>query len=238
MELIKTLIVDDEPLARELLESYLQQLPQFQIVGLCANAMEAFKILGKEPVDLMLLDINMPDLTGIDLLKTLKNPPKVIFTTAYDSYAVESYEHKAVDYLLKPITFSRFMKAIHKLEDTLTPETASTAIPDSNKIVFVKSEGKIIRINPDEIWFVEGYKNYVRLWSANGKLILHNTMKSMEDHFQHNPLFIRISKSYIVNLKFVTEIDGNSMKVGTESLLIGITYREEVRKLFEKYQLR
>src|SRR5688572_31819774 len=101
MELIKALIVDDEPLARELLESYVLKLPQFHLVGLCANALEAFAILSRQPVDVLLLDINMPGLSGIDFLKTLKHPPRVIFTTAYDSYAVESYEHKAIDYLLK-----------------------------------------------------------------------------------------------------------------------------------------
>ena len=238
MERIKTLIVDDEPLARELLESYLQKLPQFELLGLCANAMEAFMIMGKHSVDLLLLDINMPGLTGIDLLKTVKNPPRVIFTTAYDSYAVESYEYQAVDYLLKPITFARFMKAVHKLEDAMNSTTANIQYSETSKIVFVKSEGKMVRVNPDEIWFIEGYKNYVRLWSDSGKLVLHNTMKSMEDHFQQDPLFIRISKSYIVNLKFVTEIDGNSMRIGAESLLIGITYRDDVRKVFEKFQLR
>ena len=237
MEPIRTLIVDDEPLARELLESYLLKLPGFQIVGMCANAMEAFVILSKQPVDLMLLDINMPELSGMDLLKSLKDPPKVIFTTAYDAYAVESYEYKAVDYLLKPITFSRFMKAIHKLEEAVQPVPSLSSATLADNILFVKSEGKMVRVNPDEIWFIEGYKNYVRLWSSGEKLLLHNTMKNMEEWFGPNPFFIRISKSYIVNLKFVSEIDGNCVRVGTEALAIGTTYRDEVKKVFEKYQL-
>jgi len=238
MEPIKTLIVDDEPLARELLESYLRKLPQFHIVGVCTNAMEAFVILSKQTVDLLLLDINMPELSGMDLLKTLKHPPRVIFTTAYDEYAVESYEHQAVDYLLKPITFSRFMKAIHKLEEAMQPAPSPSSGTLADNILFVKSEGKMVRVNPDEIWFIEGYKNYVRLWSAREKLVLHKTMKNIEEWFQHNPFFIRISKSYIVNLKFVSEIDGNAVRVGSEALAIGTTYRDEVKKLFEKYQLQ
>ena len=236
MDAIRTLIIDDEPLARELLESYLLRLPQFTIVGICANSMEAFAIISRQTVDLMFLDINMPELTGIDLLRTLKNPPKVIFTTAYDSYAVESYEHHAVDYLLKPITFSRFMKAVHRLEETVQQPPVGPYAGTDN-ILFVKSGGKMVRVNREEIWFVEGYKNYVRLWSVQGKLILHTTMKSMEDRFQHDPFFIRISKSFIVNLKFVAEIDGNCIRVKNEMLTIGTTYREEVKKLFEKYQL-
>jgi DNA-binding LytR/AlgR family response regulator len=238
MDRIKTLIVDDEPLARELLESYLRRLPQFELVGLCANAMDAFLILGKQTIDLLLLDINMPELSGIDLLKTLKNPPRVIFTTAYDAYAVESYEHKAVDYLLKPITFSRFMKAVHKLEEHMQAATPALAFGKADNILFVKSEGKMVRVSPEDIWFIEGYKNYVRLWSSREKLLLHNTMKHMEEWFQSNPLFIRISKSYIVNLRFVSEIEGNCIRIGTESLAIGATYRDEVKKLFERYQLQ
>jgi DNA-binding LytR/AlgR family response regulator len=237
MEMIRVLIADDEPLARELLESYLEKLPNYRLVASCANALEAFAVLSKEPVDLMLLDINMPEISGIDFLKTLKHPPKVIFTTAYAEFAVESYEHHAVDYLLKPITFSRFMMALQKLEGLMQPAEAVKPSLATEPILFVRSEGKMLRINPDELWMIEGYGNYVRLWSAEGKLIMHNTMKQMEAHFQQYPLFIRISKSYIVNLKFVSELDGNCLRVGTESLAIGATYRDEVKKVLDRYQL-
>lgn len=237
MEPIKVLLADDEPLARELLESYLEKLPKYELVASCTNALEAFTVLSKSPVDLLLLDINMPEISGMDFLKSLKHPPKVIFTTAYAEYAVESYEHHAVDYLLKPITFSRFLMALQKLEALSQPiDTTNAAFVDDN-ILFVRSEGKMLRIKPEELWAIEGYGNYVRLWSANGKLILHSTMKQMEAHFQQYPLFIRISKSYIVNLKAVSEVDGNALRVGTESLTIGATYRDEVKKVLERYQL-
>ena len=167
---IKVLIVDDEPLAQDLLESYLLKMPGFVITGKCKNALEAFSVISKQPVDLMLLDINMPEISGMDFLKTLKNPPKVIFTTAYSQYAVESYDLNAVDYLLKPITFDRFIKAIHKLTTELpasnSNESRSQKSSMSDKdILFVKSDGKMIKIDLAQLCIVEGLKNYVRLWT-------------------------------------------------------------------------
>lgn len=237
MEKIKVLLADDEPLARELLESYLDKLPRYELVASCANALEAFAALNKKHVDVLLLDINMPEISGMDFLKSLKHPPKVIFTTAYAEFAVESYEHYAVDYLLKPITFSRFLMALQKLEELLQTTEASAPAAAADNILFVRSEGRMLRVNRNEIWFIEGYGNYVRLWSAGGKLILHSTMKQMEAHFQQYPLFLRISKSYIVNLHFVSEMDGNCLRVGTEALTIGLTYRDEVKRMLERYQL-
>lgn len=238
MQAIRTLIADDEPLARALLEGYLEKLPQCVLAGSCKNALEAFAVLSTQSIDLLLLDINMPEITGIDFLKTLKAPPLVIFTTAYADYAVQSYEHRAVDYLLKPITFSRFVQAINKVEEALKPEAAGAAESSAPDMLFVKSEGKMIRLNTGELYFIEGYKNYVRLWTGRDKIILHNTMKAMEEHFCNNAQFLRISKSYIVNLKFVSEVDGNCIRVGTETLMIGATYRDEVKELLERYYLK
>lgn len=237
MEKIKVILADDEPLARELLESYLEKLPRYELVASCANALEAFAALSKGRVDLLLLDISMPEISGMDFLKSLKHPPKVIFTTAYAEFAVESYEQHAVDYLLKPIPFSRFLMALQKLEEAVQPTEAVTSYATTENILFVRSEGRMLRVNRDEIWFIEGYGNYVRLWSAGGKRVLHSTLKGMEVHFQQYPLFLRISKSYIVNLQFVSELDGNCLRVGTEALTIGATYRDDLRKALERYQL-
>lgn len=231
------LIADDEPLARELLESYLEKLPQYRLAASCANALEAFAVLSRGPVDLLLLDINMPEISGTDFLKSLKRPPKVIFTTAYAEYAVESYELDAVDYLLKPITFTRFLKALQKMEEASAPAAGAIPAAAGSEVLFVRSEGKMLRVSPDEIRLVEGYGNYTRLWTANDKIVLHGTLKSMEEQLQRYPLFIRISKSYIVNLKFVTEVDGNCVRVSGEALAVGATYREDVRKVLERYQL-
>ncbi len=240
MEPVKVLIVDDEPLARELLAAYLVKLPGFQLVGACGNALEAFSVLSKQPVDLLLLDINMPEITGMDLLKTLKDPPRVIFTTAYSEHAVASYELNAVDYLLKPITFDRFIKAIHKYADIADNNKEEKPVKQAtgdNDILFVKSEGKMIRIDLQKLWFVEGYKNYVRLWTEQEKIIVHSTMKNFEDQLASIPLFIRISKSYIINLKFVAEVDGNCVRIKNEMLPIGNTYKDEVQKIFDRYKL-
>lgn len=240
----KVLIVDDEPLAQELLEAYLQKLPGFELVGKCSNALEAFSMLNKQPVDLMLLDINMPEINGMEFLKTLKTPPKVIFTTAYANYAVESYELNALDYLLKPITFERFFKAINKATEVLQPTRpaeqpttpSNTATPKDN-ILFVKTEGKMVKIDLAQLWFIEGLKNYVRLWTDSGKIIVHSTMKNIEEQLAAYPMFVRVSKSFIINIKYVSEIDGNIIRIKSEIITIGNTYRDEVHRLFDGYKL-
>jgi len=241
MQEIKVLIVDDEPLARELMEVYLSKIPGFKIIDKCSNALEAFSILAKEDCGLVLLDINMPGISGIEFLKTLKSPPKIIFTTAYSQYAVESYELNVVDYLLKPITFDRFIKAIHKVTDLLPQEQKDTLISKNTStdsdIVFVKSNGKMVRILLSELWFVEGLKNYINLWTEHGKVIVHSTMKNFEEQLVGMPSFIRINKSFIVNLKFISEIDGNCVRVKNQLLTIGNTYRNEVKQIFEQYNL-
>jgi len=236
------LIVDDEPLARTLLETYVQKMPGLTLAGMCENALEAFSVLNTQTIDLLFLDINMPEINGIDFIKALKNPPAVVFTTAYAEFAVESYNLNAVDYLLKPITFDRFMKAVDKAKNTDDNKretiTAShiQGMKTPDDILFIKSEGKMVKIDLSELWFVEGLKNYVRLWLNNGKVIVHSTMKSFEDQLASNPQFIRINKSYIVNLKYISEIDGNAIKVKTELLTIGSTYKDDVQKIIDKYK--
>lgn len=242
MDAIKVLIVDDEPLARELLESYLLKMPGYSIVATCANALEAFAIISRQDVDLMLLDINMPEMSGIDFLKTIKDPPLVIFTTAYSQFAVESYELDAIDYLLKPVVFDRFIKAIGKasalLKASREPDVKAIQRATGNDdILFVKSDGKMIRIDLRELWFVEGLRNYIRLWTPQGKIIVHSTMKSFEDHLAPLPGFLRISKSYIVNIRHISEIDGNTIRIKGESVTIGSTYRDELNKLLDTHKL-
>ena len=240
MDALKVLIVDDEPLARELLETYVLKMPGLQLVAKCANALEAFSVLSKHKVDIMLLDINMPEITGIDFLKTLKNPPAVIFTTAYAQFAVESYDLDAVDYLLKPITFERFMKAINKATTLSRPaedETPVKTVVGNNEILFVKADSKMIKVELADLWFVEGLKNYIRLWTENGKIIVHSTMKNFEDHLSGFPDFIRVNKSYIINIRYINEIDGNVIRIKGEMIPVGNTYKEQIDKVFEKYKL-
>ncbi len=237
---IRTLIIDDEPIARSILEGYVAVLPQLQLTGSCANAIEALQLLREQPIDLLLLDIDMPQINGMSLLSSLPAPPKVIFTTAYAEYAVDSYEHNAIDYLLKPIRFERFLTAINKLSN---PETkATSALKEVSQqaaaeLIFVKSEGRLIKIDLSEVLFIEGLKDYVAIHMQKGKLVVHSTMKALEERLGSADNFMRIHKSYIVNLKFVTEIDGNVMRAGSQALSIGNTYRDAVYAALERMKL-
>jgi DNA-binding LytR/AlgR family response regulator len=239
MSSISVLIVDDEPIARTILEGFVAMLPQLKLVGSCANAMQALTVLNTQTVDLLLLDIDMPHINGFSFLDSLAAPPKVIFTTAYHQYAIESYEHNALDYLLKPIRFERFLKAVNKL----TPPPPSPQLNSADTIavqsglLFVKSEGKLMRIDLAEVQFIEGLKDYVSFQMRSGRLLVHSTMKSLEDRLNRVPAFLRIHKSYIVNLHFVQEVDGNCMRVGAESLTIGATYRDGVHAAMAQFRL-
>lgn len=238
---IKTVIVDDEPLARDILQTYLEKIEEATLVGICSNALEAFTLLNKEKVDLLLLDINMPEISGMDFLKTLKNPPLVIFTTAYHEYAVASYELNAVDYLLKPIPFERFLKAIYKAKQLLQ-ETENISVNLSvasaqDRLMFVRTEGKWVKVDLSKLWMVEGLKDYVRLWFDDIRLTVHSTMKNFEDQLKPYPNFIRVHKSHIVNLEFVAEIDNQCIKVKDQLIAIGNTYKDEVWKVLQARNL-
>ncbi len=236
----KVLIVDDEPIARSILESYVALLPQLTLVASCAHAVEALGVLNQEAVDLLLLDIDLPQLNGLAFLKSLPAPPKVIFTTAYHQYALESYEQSALDYLLKPIQFERFLKAVNKLTPAPPPAAppAAEGLPAAKSdLLFVKSEGKLIRIDLAEVQFVEARKDYLVLHAVSGKRMIHGTMKALEDRLQASAGFLRIHKSHIVNLQFVREVDGNCMRVGTELLTIGATYRDAVQAALVQFRL-
>jgi DNA-binding LytR/AlgR family response regulator len=234
---MKIAIIDDEPLAAEVLQSYLQRLDTVELVAVCTNALQAFALLSKQKVDLLLLDINMPEINGVDFLKTLKNPPLVIFTTAYTEYAVTSYELNAVDYLLKPVSFERFLKAINKASALL--ESASETVPVSSlspntvdRLMFVRSEGKWIKIDLAKVWFVEGLKDYVRIWMDEGRVTVHSTMKNFEEQLQPFNNYIRVHKSHIVNLDYVEEVDGSAIRIKGETVVIGSTYKDAVQKVF------
>lgn len=242
MSVIRTLIVDDEPLAQDILEVYLAKLPEVELVAKCRNALEAFHIISKEHVDLLLLDINMPEITGIDLLKTLKNPPNVIFTTAYSEYALESYDLNAIDYLIKPIPFDRFFRAYSKAKDLI--ELSLLSLTDKrvenkafDNLMFVKAEGKLIRVDLTKLWFVEGLKDYVRLWTDTGKVVVHSTMKNIEDSLLPYKNFLRVHKSYIINIKFISEVEGSVIRIKGEAVFIGSTYRDDVLSLLNSYKL-
>ncbi len=241
---MQVLIVDDEPLALDILESYIQKMPGLQIVSKCRNALEAFAVLSKHHVDLLLLDINMPEISGIDFIKTLKDPPLVVFTTAYSQFAVESYELNALDYLVKPISFERFLKAINKSNDILQSASlksenivTTTSGHTGDNIMFVKTEGKLVKIDLSHLWLIEGLKDYVKLWTDTGRVVVHTTMKNIEDQLAGLPQFIRVNKSYIINMQYISEVDGNVIRLKDQVVTIGNTYRDDVHRLFDKHKL-
>jgi two-component system LytT family response regulator len=217
-------ITDDEPIAREILAGYVARMPALMLEGSCSNALEALGVINSRPVSILLMDINMPETNGMQLIRSLKEPPLVIFTTAYSEYAVESYELSAVDYLLKPISFQRFSKGIDKAIEIL-----SSRQHGEQDHLFFKSDGRWIKVHLNDILLVEGLKDYVRIHTNEKKLIIHSTMKSMEEQLiTHSGQFLRVHKSYIINTGCVSEIHPLSLKIADQLIPIGNTYKELV----------
>lgn len=236
---MKVAIVDDEPLAAEVLQAYIKRLDTLELADVCVNALQAFALLSKHKIDLLLLDINMPEISGMDFLKTLKDPPMVIFTTAYTEYAVASYELNAVDYLLKPVSFERFLKAINKAAHLLESGSDAVSVPaqgsnPADRMMFVRSEGKWIKIDLGKVWFIEGLKDYVRIWMEDGRITMHSTMKNIEEQLKPFSNYIRVHKSHIINLDFVEEVDGNSIKIKSELIAVGSTYKDQVQEVLNR----
>lgn len=225
------LIIDDEILAQDVIEHYISRTDTLQLTGKCSNALEAFAMLSKQPVDLIFLDIQMPEISGLDFIKVLKHPPRIILTTAYTEYALEGYELNVVDYLLKPISFERFLKAVDKARASLQPAAAETAAPAAGKDIFVKSDGRLLRLDPGEILYVEGLRNYLLIHTAAKKIVVHSTMTNMEEELAPFRHFIRIHKSYLVNRKLIREISGNVLRINQTELPIGGVYKNELLQL-------
>lgn len=221
------LIVDDEVLAQDVLALYISKLDSLTLAGRCNNALQAFAALNREQVDIMFLDIKMPEMSGLELVKSLKNPPKIIVTTAYDEYALEGYELDIVDYLLKPIRFERFLKAVNKVQQLQQASSAPDALKAADEAFYVRSDRKLVRIDPGDVRYVESLKNYLAIHTGNQKIIVHSTLSGIEEELRPNPYFVQVHKSFIVNTRFVAEV-GNSMirlKDNTE-LPIGGSYRD------------
>ena len=244
--MINVIIVDDEPLALDVLETYIEKIPDLNIVSKCSNALEANAALKEHQVDLMFLDIQMPQLTGVDFLRTLVKPPKVIFTTAYANYAVEGFELNAVDYLLKPISFDRFIKAVNKAQEQINlegNESSTSAIVSGNDeqdFIFVKADKKLIKVNYEDIVYIEGLKDYVIIRQMNSRIITLQTMKSLEAKLP-DTIFKRIHRSYIVNIKKIKAIQGNMVEVIEKNqpkhIPIGKNYRDELLSIVNKNRL-
>lgn len=236
---IKCLIVDDEPLAIEILQSYVERVESLELVTTCSNAVQAFDVLKKEKVDLLFLDIQMPKLTGIEFLKALNPTPKVIFTTAYREYAVESYELNVVDYLLKPVGFDRFLMAINKVvenESSLSEVIHSTSEPlqESDPFLFLKVDRKMVKVYLKDITYIESLKDYVRVKTGEGKEVVSLQRISYLEKKLPADCFKRVHKSYIVALKRIDAYSNTAIEVGGTEVPIGRSYKSEVMKVLNE----
>jgi len=230
----KCIIIDDEPLAIEVIESYLIKIDDMEIVAKCESAVDALAVLRKKQIDLMFLDIQMPELTGLDFLKSLSHPPKVILTTAHRKYAIEGYELDAVDYLLKPISFKRFLKAVNKYFKSA--DTKNKVIHDEaneDDFIYVKENKKTIKISLEEILYIESMKDYVTFHTAQKKIITKSTMSELEEKLPVEK-FIRIHRSYIVAIKKIDAFTATSIEIGKKELTIGRNYKNGVMRLLKQ----
>lgn len=222
---MKCIIIDDEPLARDIVETYVKQTPFLQLVASCKNAFEANEHLQKETIDLLFIDIEMPQINGITFVKNLNQPPLVIFTTAYSEYAIDGFDLQAVDYLLKPISPDRFLKAANKAHELFTLYSNTQAAPQANYIM-VKSEYQSVKINFADILYIEGLKDYIKINTTNGMIITLMNMKKINEKLPQES-FIRVHKSYIVAIDAIETIDRQRIIIGKNYIPIGNTYKKE-----------
>ncbi|WP_282124212.1 LytR/AlgR family response regulator transcription factor [Algibacter mikhailovii] len=229
---IKCIIIDDEPLAIALIEAHVSKIPNLEIIATCNNALEGFEVLKSKSVDLIFLDIQMPLLTGIDFLKSLSHPPKVIFVTAYREYAIESYELDVVDYLLKPISFERFFKAINKyfksLESNTKLETVVSENNQKSEFIYVNVNKKNHKVLFSEIVYAESLKDYIQIHTKEKTIVTKDKISDFEQKLPKN--FLRIHRSYIVNIDKVTAYTAHDVEVGALELPIGVSYKKDVHK--------
>jgi DNA-binding LytR/AlgR family response regulator len=241
------LIVEDEPLARNLLTEYVRKVPYLRLLDACSSPLAAIDLLRREPVDLLFLDIQMPEITGITLLKILQKRPLVILTTAYSEYALEGYELDVVDYLLKPVTLERFLKAVDKAAQRLgvglappsapAPAAPGTATEPAQPFVFVKDGTKLVKVRWNDILYVEGLKDYVVIHTRTQKIVTLQRLKSLETQLPADR-FIRIHHSYIVALDGIEVVHKGEVQIGTALIPVSDSYRKAFREFIERNQIQ
>jgi len=233
---IKCLIVDDEPPAREVLKRYIEEMPMLELAGECNNAIQANTVLQQQAIDVLFLDIRMPQLNGTDFLKMLKNPPKVIFTTAYSEYALEGFELDAIDYLMKPIRFDRFLKAVNKAFPANNKRPiGDEAVVDEKKsesFVYFRADRKMVKVLLSDILYIESMKDYVKVFANGHTIITKQSISSVETMLPEKK-FARVHRSYIVSLDKIKTFTNELIEVGTAEIPIGKLYRFSVMKLLE-----
>jgi two-component system LytT family response regulator len=240
--MIRCLIVDDEPLALHVLEDYMSKIPFLQLIKATTNPIEALTLVQEGNVDLVFLDVQMPELTGIQFLRIANGKAKVILTTAYPQYALEGYDLDVIDYLLKPIAFDRFFKSVQKAQTVLQPATVAASkpaegTPDQRQdflsdFIFVKTEHKIQKVYLNDILFIEGLKDYISIFTSAERIITLQNMKKMEDALPAKH-FTRVHKSYIVSINKIDSIERSRICIGDKIIPVGDTYREEFFKIID-----
>jgi DNA-binding LytR/AlgR family response regulator len=231
--MIRCIAIDDEPLALKQIAGYIKKTPFLELAGNYQSAMQALEALENTPVDLMFVDINMPDLSGMDFVKTLENPPKIIFITAYSEYALEGFRVDAIDYLLKPVSYNDFLKSANKARnyfETIPPQALKEAA--DRQYLFVKSGYKVVRISLDDITYIEGMREYVRIHLINGKSLLPLISLHVLEEQLPSDKFMRVHRSYIVNLEKITSID-HSRIVFEDKVYIPVS--EQYKEGFQRY---
>jgi DNA-binding LytR/AlgR family response regulator len=239
---LKCLLVDDEPLALDVLESYIRRVDGLELVARCDNALQAFDLIQSQPIDLIFLDIQMPRLDGIEFLKTLQNPPKVVFTTAYRDFAIEAFELDALDYLLKPIPFSRFLKAVSKAFNLLQkpgPPPSPAALNASQEElpqlsgqenIIVRADKKMIKIPLEDIQYIESLKDYVIIYLPGRRIVTKQKISYLEQKLPDGD-FLRIHRSFLVAINKIQAFSPNHVEINNQELPIGRSYKSEVAKV-------
>ncbi len=232
---ISCLIVDDELIAREVIETHLKSLPNIKIIASCNNAIEAFGYIRYTRIDLVFLDINMPEISGISFAKSINKDIKIIFTTAYRDYAVEGFELQAVDYLLKPISFDRLLKAVNNYFEIYS-EQKDKVIEKSNssRFMFVRSDRRMIKINFDDIIYIESYSDYIKIHLAEKTIVTRETISAVEGKLPVKK-FIRIHRSYIISINNIASFTNEEIVINNKSLPISRGYKKEVLSILENY---
>ena len=233
MNYYKCIIIEDEPLAQNILKKYIGDHPSLELLAVYNDALEAQTTLAQQNIHLIFLDINLPKLSGINFIKTLLHPPLVIFTTAYPEFAVEGFELNAVDYLLKPFSFERFLKAINKALEKLTTPASQNPSTNQSSFVFLKADKKFHKVDLDTIYYIEAIGDYMKVITDRGQFIINETMKKLQEQLPPDS-FIRVHKSFIISRNKIKYIEGNYVQVEDKSIPIGATYRNEVLAAIDK----
>jgi len=221
-----SIIVDDEPLARDVLVKYISDCPMLELVSTCKSAFEALDVLKEHTVRIIFLDINMPKLSGLSMVRSMQNTPQIIFTTAYPEYAVEGFEVDAVDYLVKPFSFDRFMKAVNKAivrEEYISGKTGN-GVEEEKKYFHVKADGKLYQVEHNDILYFEALGDYVQVITSAKKLVTHDTLKNVEDNLP-SKRFLRVHRSFIISLEKIEFVEGNRVKIGEDFIPVGQSYK-------------